>query len=62
MGDYGGYGQIVEEAREIQRQEAGKTPKDCPICGTPLEYNEKRGLLNCPMGCWRQHGRPRKGT
>ena len=62
MGDYGGLAAIFEEARQIQREEAEKAahPVDCPICGEPLEYNEKRGLLGCPMGHWRQSGRPRE--
>ena len=57
MRDYGGYGKIVEEARELDREQRDKTPTACPFCGMPLEYNEKRGLLNCPAGCYRVAGR-----
>jgi len=61
MADYGGFKAILKEARQIQREEAAKTPVDCPFCGTPLEYNEKRGLLNCPAGHYRISGRPIDG-
>lgn len=53
MKDYGGYGQIVEEAREIDREQRDKGPVACPVCGSPLDENEKLGLLNCPLGHWR---------
>lgn len=58
MGDWGGYGQIIKEAQELDRERRGKPPVACPLCDTPLEYNEKRGLLNCPMGHFRVAGRP----
>lgn len=61
MRDYGGYGQIIKEARELAQEQRDKAPTACPLCGTPLEYNEKRGLLNCPMGCYRIPGRPANG-
>ena len=57
MGDYGGFKAILEEARQIQREEAAKTPVACPLCGEPLDYNEKRGLLDCPLGHYRVSGR-----
>lgn len=57
MRDYGGYGQIVEEARKLEQEQRDKTPTACPLCGTPLEENKARGLLNCPMGHYRIAGR-----
>ena len=57
MADYGGFGQIIKEARELERIERDKLPTECPFCGTPLEFSPARGLLNCPMGCYRVAGR-----
>jgi NAD-dependent DNA ligase len=58
MGDWGGYGRIIEEAHEMDREQRGKPPSACPVCGTALEYNERRGQLNCPLGHYRVQGRP----
>jgi len=60
MSDYGGFRQIIEEARKLDREQRGLPPVACPLCGTPLEYNEKRGLLNCPAGHYRIAGRPKE--
>lgn len=57
MSDYGGYGQIMQEARELEKEERAKLLTACPICGTPLEFSPARSLLNCPMGCYRGTGR-----
>lgn len=51
MRDWGGYAAIVEEAREIKRNE--KPSEACPLCGELLEFNERRGLANCPLGHYR---------
>jgi len=58
MGD-GGLLRILEEAHETRREEIQEAanPTECPICGAPLDYNEKRGLLNCPFGHYRIAGR-----
>jgi len=49
MRDWGGYGTIIEEAREIDREERGKPPEGCPLCGTPLDVRDD-GVRNCKMG------------
>lgn len=49
MGDFGGLGGIVEEARELDEETANRPLIDCPICGTRLDRNSA-GLANCPMG------------
>jgi len=61
MSDYGGYRQIVEEARQIEQEQRAKPLVDCPICGGPLDYNEKRGLLSCRMGHFRTTRRTSEG-
>ena len=49
-GDFGGLRGVLDEAKDLQR-ELGEAPlADCPHCGTPLQRNERRALLGCPMG------------
>lgn len=50
MKDWGGYGAIIEEAREIKRNE--QPPVACPRCGEPLVENP-RGVKACPLGHFR---------
>lgn len=52
MSDWGGLRGIIDEARELEREEKSRPLVDCPQCGTPLDVNS-RGEKNCPMG----HGR-----
>ena len=58
MGDYGSLKAIIEEAREIQREEAAKSPVACPYNGEPLEYHAGKGVLHCPFCGWQIPGRP----
>jgi hypothetical protein len=58
MTDFGGYRQIIEEARQLEQEQRAKPLVDCPICGAVLVYSEKRGLVSCPMGHYRVAGRP----
>jgi hypothetical protein len=53
VSDFGGLKGIVEEARQLEREERAKPLVDCPVCGTPLDKNS-RGEVNCPMGHFRQ--------
>lgn len=39
---------IVEEARDIEREEAATPPEDCPICATTLASGPDGGL-HCPF-------------
>lgn len=39
---------IVEEARDIEREEAATPPEDCPICATTLTSGPDGGLY-CPF-------------
>jgi transcription initiation factor IIE alpha subunit len=57
VSDWGGYKALQDEAREIAKAEREKPPTDCPQCGEPLEYNERRSLYNCPLGHYRVTGR-----
>lgn len=50
--DWGGLRGIVDEARELDREEQMRPLIDCPICGTLLDENS-RGEKNCPMGHFR---------
>lgn len=50
MGDFGGLGAIVEEARALDDDNANRPLIDCPRCGTRLERRERDGLKHCPMG------------
>lgn len=50
-GDFGGLRGIVEEARELAREQVSHPLIDCPICGTPLDQRD--GISNCPMGHFR---------
>lgn len=43
---------IIKESRKDAAEEARKKRVACPIDGTILE--EKNGVLNCPMGNWRE--------
>lgn len=47
--DFGGLRGIVEEAKQLARDERAKPLIDCPVCGEPLDKNE-RGAVNCPLG------------
>lgn len=60
MSDYGGFRAIVEEAREIEREERAHQLVDCPLCGEPLDENS-RGELNCPLGHFRVAGGTPRG-
>ena len=46
MGDYGGYGALMEAASMEHRYETS-----CPTCGNVLSENS-RGLSDCPLGHW----------
>ncbi len=59
--DWGGYRAIIDEAREIEREEKQRPLVDCPICGTPLDKNE-RGELNCNMGHFRAPAGTTRGS
>ena len=39
---------IIQEARDIDREEASRPPEDCPICATPLTSGPD-GTLSCPF-------------
>lgn len=54
-GDYGGFRSIIDEARELANEERAREQVDCPLCGAPLDKNE-RGVKNCPLGHWRSDG------
>lgn len=43
---------IIEEARELDKVEAKKTPVDCPNDGAIL-LNGPDGVLYCPSDGWR---------
>jgi hypothetical protein len=60
MSDYGGFRAILEEAKQIAQEERNKQPEACPNDGTPLVFNERLGMLGCPMGDFRTPGRPRE--
>jgi hypothetical protein len=47
MGDYGGFGKILQEARDDARRNAETPPVACPNDGTPLQ--EHNGVLHCPF-------------
>ena len=47
--DWGGFRAILDEARQIERDEKSRALVDCPVCGTPLDTNS-RGQKNCPLG------------
>lgn len=47
--DWGGLRPILDEAKQLAEEERNRPLIDCPICGTPLDKNE-RGQVNCPMG------------
>lgn len=51
--------QILKDAREARREEAERAvnPTECPLCGMPLDYNEKRGMLGCSFCGYRVPGR-----
>ena len=51
---------ILDEQRKSQREERDRPPESCPVCGHGLDYDPKRGLLNCPLGHWQ--GRALRGT
>ncbi len=53
MGDYGGYGRILGEARELEEAERNRVEVACPRCGKMLAVDEKRGEVNCPLGHYR---------
>lgn len=46
---WGGLRSIIEEARQIEREDRMRPEVDCPICGEVLQVNS-RGVGNCPMG------------
>ena len=46
MGDYGGYGALMEAASREHRYETS-----CPICGTPVNVNSSN-VADCPLGHW----------
>ena len=50
--DWGGLRGIIDEARELAREERDRVEEACPLCGTPLDFNAQ-GAGNCPMGHWR---------
>ena len=50
MSDFGGLRAMVEEARQLDTENATRSLLDCPLCGTPLDVRERDGLKNCPMG------------
>lgn len=50
---------IKEEARQMAAEDKAAPLVDCPICGTVLDENS-RGVVNCPMGHFRQQGRLRR--
>lgn len=50
--EWGGLRRIVEEAREISRQDKERPLVECPICGTRLQRNA-RGEADCPFGDYR---------
>lgn len=60
MAEWGGLRAIIEEAKEIAREEREAPLIDCPICGTPLDKNS-RGQLNCPMGHFRAEAGATRG-
>lgn len=52
------YEQLRQIALENQRLEEDASKRErqaCPIDGTPLQRNAK-GVLNCPMGNYREGG------
>lgn len=49
MADYGGYGAIQREARDIDLREQSREVVDCPRCGMALVANS-RGDKACRMG------------
>lgn len=55
IGDFGGFGKIVEEARALDADERNAPLVDCPLCGTPLDRNSA-GTVNCPLGHFRSSG------
>ena len=50
--DWGGLRGIIDEARDLAREERDRVEVDCPLCGTPLDFNA-HGEGNCPMGHYR---------
>lgn len=56
MSEWGGYRAILEEAREIEKEnrEQERHPVACPRCGEPLVENERLKMLACPLGHFRQ--------
>lgn len=55
-----GWGQLqsmLDEQRAAAREEQRRGHQSCPICGSKLDYDERRGLLNCPLGHFEAAGR-----
>ena len=52
---------ILDENRQIARDDARESSVSCPIDGSALNYNPKRGTYDCPMGNYTVKGRPPKG-
>lgn len=48
--DWGGLGNIVNEARVLDAENDARPLLDCPICGTPLDIRPRDGLRHCQMG------------
>jgi hypothetical protein len=48
--DFGGLRRIVDEARELDIENAARPLVACPLCGTPLDIRPRDGLRHCPMG------------
>ena len=48
--------EIADENRKQAREERSRPPASCPICGSLLEHNAKRGLLGCPLGHYTVRG------
>ena len=53
MNDWGGYKGLALEAKADAEEDRAKPLVDCPVCGEPLETNN-RGAVNCPLGHFRQ--------
>lgn len=51
MAEWGGYGAIIEEARELA--ERPEPLVSCPRCGARLDVNSE-DIANCPLGHWRE--------
>lgn len=51
--DWGGLRGIIDEARDIARDERERPLVDCPVCGTTLQKNERLQQLGCPLGHFR---------